>query len=41
MREDIPVIKFYSTPSRKWYVASKDLKLVAAGKGIGIISTSK
>jgi small subunit ribosomal protein S8 len=32
MREDIPVIKFYSTPSRKRYVASKDLKLVAAGK---------
>ncbi len=38
---DIPVIKFYSRPSRRWYVSYKDLRPVAGGRGIGIISTSK
>lgn len=38
---DIPEIKFYSKPSRPWYVGYKDLHSVAGGKGIGIISTSK
>ena len=39
--QDIPVIKFYSKPSRRWYVSYKDIKPVAWGMGIGIISTSK
>ncbi|MFZ2150934.1 MAG: 30S ribosomal protein S8 [Candidatus Absconditicoccaceae bacterium] len=38
---DIPEIKFYSKPSRPWYISYKDIKLVAGGKGIGIISTSQ
>ncbi len=38
---DIPNIKFYSTPSRPWYVGYKDLKQVAGGKGVGILSTSQ
>ncbi len=38
--DDIPVVKFYSKPSRPWYVWYKDLKAVAGGKGIGILSTS-
>ncbi len=38
---DIPEIKFFSKPSRPWYVGYKDLKGVAGGKGIGIISTSQ
>jgi hypothetical protein len=29
-----------SKPSRRWYVSYKDLKPVAWGQGIGIISTS-
>lgn len=29
---DIPVIKFYSKPSRRWYVSYKDLKSVAGGR---------
>ncbi len=39
--DDIPEIKFYSKPSRPWYVSYRDLHSVAGGKGIGIISTSK
>lgn len=39
--DDVPVIKFFSTPSRPWYVGYKDLKQIAGGKGIGIISTSE
>ena len=39
--QDVPVIKFYSKPSRKLYVSYKDLHKVAGGLGIGIISTSK
>ena len=38
---DIPVIKFYSRPSRRWYVSYKEIKPVAAGRGIGIMSTSQ
>ncbi len=38
---DIPEIKFYSKPSRPWYVSYKDLHPVAGGKWIWIISTSK
>ncbi|MFA5747933.1 MAG: 30S ribosomal protein S8 [Candidatus Absconditabacterales bacterium] len=38
---DIPNIKFYSKPSRPWYVGYKDIKLVAGGKGIGILSTNQ
>jgi len=39
--QDIPVIKFYSKPSRRVYVSYKDLHKVAGGLGIGVISTSK
>jgi len=38
---DIPEIKFYSKPSRPWYVSYSDLRVVAWGRGIGIISTNK
>lgn len=38
--DDIPVIKFFSKPSRPWYVSYKELKAVAGGRGIGILSTS-
>ena len=38
---DIPEVKFYSKPSRPWYVGYKDLHSVAGGKGIGIISTNQ
>lgn len=38
---DIPVIKFYSRPSRRWYISHTDIKTVAAGRGIGILSTSQ
>jgi len=39
--DDIPHVKFFSKPSRPWYVGYKDLKLVAGGKGIGLISTNQ
>ena len=38
---DIPSVKFFSKPSRPWYVGYKDLKSVAGGKGLGIISTNQ
>ena len=38
---DIPSVKFYSRPSRPWYVGYKDLKSVAGGKGLGSISTNQ
>lgn len=38
---DIPVIKFYSRPSRRWFISYKEIKKVANGRGIGILSTSK
>lgn len=39
--DDVPNIKFFSKPSRPWYVSYKEIKLVAGGKGIGIISTNE
>ncbi len=39
--DDIPVIKFFSRPSRPWYVGYQQIRPVAAGKGIGILSTSE
>ena len=39
--QDVPVIKFYSKPSRRVYVTYKDLHKVAGGLGIGVISTNK
>ncbi|MBQ9554424.1 30S ribosomal protein S8 [bacterium] len=38
---DIPSVKFFSKPSRPWYVGYKDLKTVAGGKGLGIVSTNQ
>jgi small subunit ribosomal protein S8 len=38
--DDVPVVKFFSKPSRPWYVGYKELKAVAGGRGIGILSTS-
>ena len=38
---DIPSVKFFSKPSRPWSVGYKDLKTVAGGKGLGIISTNQ
>jgi small subunit ribosomal protein S8 len=34
-------VKIMSTPSRPRYIASKKIKTVAGGRGIGILSTSK
>lgn len=39
--DDIPNVKFYSKPSRAWYVRAKDISSVAWWKGIGILSTSQ
>ena len=39
--DDVPNIKFFSKPSRPWYVSYKNITLVAGGKGIGIISTNQ
>lgn len=36
-----PVIKVYSKPSRKYYLWYKEIKWVAWGRGIWLISTSK
>lgn len=41
MNEDVPVVKLYSKPSRRWYIGWKEIKPVAAGKGIGILSTNQ
>ena len=41
LNEDIPVVTFYSKPSRRWYVGWKEIKPVAGGRGIGILSTSQ
>lgn len=38
---DIPVVKFYSKPSIRYYTGYKKLKTVAWGRGIGLISTSR
>ena len=32
--DDIPTIKFFSKPSRVWYVGYKNITSVAGGKGI-------
>mgnify|MGYP006431882775 CR=1 FL=1 len=37
----IPQIKFYSKPSRRWYVSSRELKIVAWWQWIWIVSTNK
>ena len=39
--QDIPVVKFYSKPSRRIYTSYKNLYNVAGGLGIGVISTNK
>lgn len=39
--QGIPVIKFYSKPSRRVYVSYKELHKVAGGLGIWVISTNK
>jgi len=41
LNEDIPVVKFFSKPSRRRYVGWKEITSVAGGKWIGIISTSQ
>lgn len=41
MNEIVPNIKLFSKPSRKMYVWFEDIKGVAGGKGIGLISTDK
>lgn len=38
---DIPEIKFFSKPSRPWYISYKNIHTVAWGKGIWIISTNQ
>ncbi len=39
--DDVPNIKFFSKPSRPWYISYKDITSVAWGKGIGIMSTNQ
>jgi len=39
--QDVPVIKFYSKPSRRVYVSYKELHKVAGGLGIWVISTNE
>lgn len=39
--DDIPTIKFFSKPSRSWYVSYKNIGSVAGGRGLGIISTNQ
>ena len=39
--EDIPVIRMYSKPSRRWYIGWQDIRPVAWGRGIWILSTSQ
>lgn len=41
MSELVPNIKLFSKPSRKYYIGYEDIKGVAGGKGVGIISTNK
>lgn len=38
---DVPNIKFFSKPSRPWYISYKEITLVAGGKWIGIVSTNQ
>ncbi|HMS91334.1 MAG TPA: 30S ribosomal protein S8 [Candidatus Absconditabacterales bacterium] len=39
--DDVPNIKFFSKPSRPWYISYKNITSVAGGKGIGIMSTNQ
>lgn len=39
--QDIPVVRFYSTPGRRYYIWSDQIKSVASGRGIGILSTNQ
>ncbi len=39
--EDIPVIRMYSKPSKRRYIGWQDIRPVAWGRGIGILSTSQ
>lgn len=39
--EDVPVVNFFSVPSRRWYIWWKEIKPVAAGRWIGILSTNQ
>ncbi|MFA7284380.1 MAG: 30S ribosomal protein S8 [Candidatus Absconditabacterales bacterium] len=41
MNEVVPQIKLFSKPSRRYYVGYEEIKGVAGGKGIGLISTDK
>jgi len=41
LNEDIPVVTFFSRPSRRWYIGWKEIQPVAGGKWIGILSTSQ
>lgn len=41
MNEVVPMIKLFSKPSRRHYVGYEEIKWVAGGKGIGLISTDK
>lgn len=34
-------VKLFSTPGRRWYVSSKELKAVMGGFGVAILSTPK
>jgi small subunit ribosomal protein S8 len=39
--EDVPVLRFYSKPSKRWYVSKDETRPVAWGRWIWIISTNK
>lgn len=41
LNEDVPVVTFFSKPSRRWYIGWKEIKPVAGWRGIGILSTSQ
>lgn len=41
LNERIPVIKFFSKPSRRYYVWYKEIKTVAGGRWIWIMSTNE
>lgn len=41
MNEVVPQVKLFSKPSRRYYVGYEEIKWVAWGKGIGLISTDK
>ena len=39
--QDIPVLRLYSKPSRRWYVSYKDIKIVAGWQWIWLLSTNQ